>query len=401
MDISNKVFSFGQLTSSDLILDANYEGGSQKNAGDDPISKLMGCGNQGGFRYKGSLTEGNIELCVLYSELSDPDWPDTLDSESGIFTYFGDNKKPGYRLSDTKKKGNLILEHAFSSLHMGKRDLIPPFFVFTKGAKGRDVIFRGLAIPGAKAMNQGNDLIALWKTKNGQRFQNYRASFTILNAGCIPRAWIRDLWMRDPLSGNAPIQWKNWRNTGEYNPLLAPKAKRYRTKTEQLPSTELEDKILKSVVSYFKSHQDREYAFQKCAAELARLMDSNIIGYDLSRYWRDGGRDAVGKYRIGTEDTSITVDFALEAKCKGKDSGSGVKETSRLISRLLYRQFGLFVTTSYVAEQTYKEIVEDLHPVIIITGRDVANILIRAGYNTEDSVHQWLEVSFPSRDKNG
>ena len=116
-------------------------------------------------------------------------------------------------------------------------------------------------------------------------------------------------------------------------------------------------------------------------------MDSNIIEYDLSRHWRDGGRGAVGKYRIGTEDTSITVDFALEAKCKARDSGSGVKETSKLISRLLYRQFGLFVTTSYVAEQAYKEIAENLHPVIIIIGRDIACILIRAGYNSEDSVY--------------
>ena len=295
MNIRNRVFSFEQLPSSDLILDANYKGGNQKNAGDDPISKLMGCGNQGGFRYKGSLVEDKIELCVLYSELSDPDWPDALDLESGIFTYYGDNKKPGYRLNDTKKKGNLILERAFGSLHTGERSLIPPFFVFTKGFKGRDVIFRGLAVPGVKTMSQSDDLIAVWKTKNAQRFQNYKASFTILNIEFASRAWIRDLWMGNPLSDNTPIQWKTWVDIGEYVPLLAPKTKKYRTKTEQLPSTKLEEKVLRCVVSYFKSHQDREYAFEKCAAELARLMDSNIIEYDLSRYWRDGGRDAVGK----------------------------------------------------------------------------------------------------------
>jgi len=43
-----------------------------------------------------------------------------------------------------------------------------------------------------------------------------------------------------------------------------------------------------------------------------------------------------------------------------------------------------------------KEIVEDLHPVIIITGRDIACILIRAGYNSEDFVYQWLKINLPS-----
>lgn len=353
----------------------------------------MGCGNQGGFRYRGSLFS-RIQLCVLYSELSDPDWPDTLDLEFGVFTYYGDNKKPGNRINETKRKGNLIFEHAFNSLHTGKRMDIPPFFVFTKGSKGRDVVFKGLAIPGVKNMNQNEDLVAVWKTKNGQRFQNYRASFIILNVDSVSRTWIRDLWAGNPLSDNVPVKWKTWVKTGECEPLVAPTVRKYRTKTEQLPTTELEDKILKCVTSYFKSHTDREYAFQKCAAELVRLMDSNVIQYDLTQYWHDGGRDAIGKYRIGTENTSITVDFALEAKCKGKDSGSGVKETSRLISRLLYRQFGFFVTTSYISEQAYKEIIQDLHPIIIMTGRDIANILIRAGYNSEDSVYHWLTANF-------
>jgi len=107
----NKTFSFSELSNSHLVLDANYEGGSKKNASDDPINKLIGCGNQGGFRYKGSLVKGNINLCVLYSELTDADWPDKLDLESGVFVYYGDNKTPGHDLHDTKKRGNIILRN--------------------------------------------------------------------------------------------------------------------------------------------------------------------------------------------------------------------------------------------------------------------------------------------------
>ena len=50
-----KRISFDQLTTSSLVVDAVYEGGSSGNAGDDPISKLLkGTGNQGGFRVSGS-----------------------------------------------------------------------------------------------------------------------------------------------------------------------------------------------------------------------------------------------------------------------------------------------------------------------------------------------------------
>lgn len=42
-------------------------------------------------------------------------------------------------------------------------------------SKYPNVIFRGLAVPGAISIPQTEDLVAIWKTKSGQRFQNYRA----------------------------------------------------------------------------------------------------------------------------------------------------------------------------------------------------------------------------------
>jgi hypothetical protein len=73
----------------------------------------------------------------------------------------------------------------------------------------------------------------------------------------------------------------------------------------------------------------------------------------------------------------------------------GVKETSRLISRLRYRQFGIFVTTSYVSLQAYKEIKEDGHPVLIISSGDIARLLVDNGYGTTEDVQQWLVARFP------
>lgn len=77
------------------------------------------------------------------------EWPDYLDEETGIFRYYGDNREPGRELTDTKKKGNKILEDVFGLLNEGKRlGEIPPFFVFKKTGNGRDIQFLGLAAPG-------------------------------------------------------------------------------------------------------------------------------------------------------------------------------------------------------------------------------------------------------------
>ena len=177
----NKVVPFDKLTSCDLDVDANYEGGMKGNTGDDPINRLVGGGNQGGFRYIGSPQGKTLKLCVLYSELADPDWPDELRFETGVFIYYGDNKTPGHELHDTQRRGNLILRNLFEDLHSQKRIAVPPIFIFTKGSKGRDVVFRGLAVPGAMGIPQTEDLVAIWKTRSGERFQNYRSVFTILD----------------------------------------------------------------------------------------------------------------------------------------------------------------------------------------------------------------------------
>lgn len=65
---------------------------------------------------------------------------------------------------------------------------------------------------------------------------------------------------------------------------------------------------------------------------------------------------------------------------------------SRLISRLKYRDFGIFVTTSYVSEQAYKELLEDGHPVIIISGGDIIEILTNNRINTKESLLNFMDT---------
>jgi hypothetical protein len=168
-----KRFGFSTLPKADLI-DALYEGDPEgKTVAGEPLAPLMGAGNQGGFRFTGSIESPN--LVVLYTTLDEPNWPDSLDLESGLFVYFGDNRKPGFDLHDRKagRGGNLILKRTFELAHSGEsgRKQIPPFFVFSRGLKGRDVVFRGLAVPGAQQLDPASDLVAVWKSIGGQRFQ--------------------------------------------------------------------------------------------------------------------------------------------------------------------------------------------------------------------------------------
>ena len=57
---------------------------------------------------------------------------------------------------------------------------------------------------------------------------------------------------------------------------------------------------------------------------------------------------------------------------------------SRLISRIRYRQFGILMTTSYVDSQAYQEVVEDGHPILVITATDIARILRMNSITSED-----------------
>jgi Restriction endonuclease AspBHI N-terminal len=95
---------FIDLANADLIVDRIYCGGGSSNFKDEPLPKLLGVNNQGGFRYLGGKT--NPRLVLLVSSFDDPDWPDHIDEESGTFIYFGDNKHPGRELHGTPRFGN-------------------------------------------------------------------------------------------------------------------------------------------------------------------------------------------------------------------------------------------------------------------------------------------------------
>jgi hypothetical protein len=415
-----KIYPFNDLDNCDLVIDAIYEGGNNGNVSDDPISKILSVGNQGGFRYAGSLDK--LKYIILYTTGEHVDWPDTIDIETGILQYYGDNQNGGYELHDTPKKGNLILKKLFESLHSQKspREYIPPIFIFKKHptfGSSRSIQFKGLCVPGTTNNDPLKDLVAIWKSSKGFRFQNYSAFFTILDISTITRKWIKELNLEEASPNNTPKNLNEWKENGTYNALITQRTLSIRTISEQLPTDQKKMELLGCLFEYFSSEPT---LFEYLAAEVFRMTDSKIIIDEVTRGAIDGGRDALGRIKLGLDDDPIYAEFAIEAKCyypginsKGKNTEQnnisegvniaggtrkkttvGVKEVSRLISRIRNRQFGILITTSVVSKQAYEEVRADGHPIIFLSGKDVIDILFKQGHTSKQELLKYLTDNY-------
>lgn len=394
LDGTERSFPFEGLADVSLIIDAIYRGGRKGDVRDDPIAKLFrGAGNQGGFRPIGSRKQDGCRALVIVSSGEDPDWPDRIDAEAGEFIYYGDNKKPGHGLHETTRGGNALLAEMFGAVPtvLGRKG-IPPTLVFTSAGTSRDLVFCGLAAPSS---DLESGLVAIWRQTTGRRFQNYKARFDLLNCAEISRAWINALCDDDPVRAAelAPKVWTAWLERGEWKRLQSPRNKQHRSREEQLPAPS--DKVgCQLIEALRRCFADAPHDFEFVAAELFKFIEPKVADLEITRKTADGGRDAVGRLRIGGErgeSDSIYADFALEAKAYSESSSVGVREMSRLISRLRHRQFGVLVTTSYVHSQAYKEIREDGHPIVIIAATDIVQILRSRGLASPFAVKGWVE----------
>jgi len=377
----------------DLHIDQVYCGSRNGNHSDEVLPKLLGVDNGAGFRCKGSprTKVASLRILALQTSFDDPNWPDDIDKENGIFTYYGDKREPG-GLHDTKRDGNLILRNLFDFAHDPNvpDGNFPVILLFAKVKHYRDTRFLGLAVPGAPGMSSDEDLAAIWRTNaEGVRFQNYRAVFTILDVSTISRKWLNDAQegqARESLY--APKEWLDWVSTRKIAPLKSEPTKSTRSRSEQ---TDLSTKQLEVIQLIHEKFKSDPYKFEQVAAEIVSLAFPNIREITVTKPWRDGGRDATGKYQIGDQVCGIEVDFAMEAKCYALNNGVGVKETSRLISRLLHRQFGILITTSYVSPQAYSEVRSDGHPIVVMAAVDISKLLINKIGNIPQII-KWLSA---------
>lgn len=54
-----------------------------------------------------------------------------------------------------------------------------------------------------------------------------------------------------------------------------------------------------------------------------------------------------------------------------------------------HREFGILVTTSYLAPQAYSELTEDKHPVVIIAGGNIVSTL-KKRVGSLEQITKWL-----------
>ena len=385
---------FDYLPTADLRVDAVYRGGRAGHVGDDPLSKLLpGIGNLGGFRIARSAN-GGTAFVVLHTSGNHHDWPDEIDISQGLFTYFGDNRTPGHELHNTPRGGNRLLRDVFEAVHSvpARRADVPPFLVFSGTGEGRDVLFQGLAVPGGGTRGDKNDLVAVWRSTNSARFQNYRSVFTILDAGEIQRDWLVARLEGKEVLDMAPRTWRTWLASGSATALRAVPTTKTRSRAEQMPGDQEGLGMLAAITEHFAA---RPVEFEHLAVRLWQMVDRNVEDVRVTQASRDGGRDAIGTYRIGLPSDPIHVEFALEAKCYAIDNSVGVREVARLVSRLRHRQFGVLVTTSSVNPQAYAEVRDDAHPIVILSGADVVKILRAEGLASRVAVVEWLKAQFP------
>lgn len=363
--------------------------------------------NQGGFRYKGNTK--CPKFVILFTSGEDIYWRDELDTSIGLLLYYGDNKIPGNDLHNTNLHGNEILKYIFdisASNDITTRKKLPPVFVFKK-THGRNVIFLGLAVPGIQGRPNKEWLTAVCGcNRDGQRFQNYKAYFTILNTSSgsefnngfgISLAWLNDIEENNTYSSKyAPFEWKNYVDNKKYLPLIARQEKFVKTKNEQLPSNNVQIEMLKKLHEHF-IEKDKGYSFEKFAADITQYMDEAVVDISVTRPFKDGGFDAEGRYRIFNHvENVIYVDFYLQAKCYNPfNNGIGVSDTARLISRIKNRQFGVLITTSYISMQAYNEILNDQHPIVFITGKDIISYIFNElEIRSVDKLIEWLSTNY-------
>ncbi|OHW61264.1 hypothetical protein EUAN_23880 [Andreesenia angusta] len=222
------IFTFEELYSASLIQGAVYEGGKNKSpTKDDPLSKIFriegcrrGIGNQGGFRKalkerEGKPVSGKVAFVVIVDSGKQEEWPNSFDEDSGIFTYYGDNRIPNNDIFKTKNLGNKFLYEIFRKSYgtPDERAEIPPIFIFKSTGNGCDKRFIGLAVPGVtgKSFEECLERRA-FETDEGN-FENFVAQFTVMDTSkeVINREWLKEIKLKESLiSYYEPAQWTKY-----------------------------------------------------------------------------------------------------------------------------------------------------------------------------------------------
>lgn len=213
-------YRFEDLEFADFISGSVYEsrGGGFANEPLHQLFKLEGykaVGTQSGIRrskveVKGIDTEAYI---VIVNTHEVEEWKNEYNQMTRILKYYGDNRTPGKEIHDTKQKGNLTFKKVFDLAYGGEasRSKLPPIFYFERYGPRSDMKFIGLAVPYVSGKTREEALNVNTYSTEGGTFENYEASFSIIDALHIKREWLTDLKLnRQSYSPFAPVEWMDF-----------------------------------------------------------------------------------------------------------------------------------------------------------------------------------------------
>ena len=358
-----------------------------------------------------SSDSGKVRPAILISTspnkkgTSETPWQDFYNTDNGHIRYFGDNKDPNK--DPAQAPGNKALLEAFRLAHSHdyeERKKTPPILFFKRAtvngkAKGYPM-FMGLGVI------DSIELVTQWDNTNGRSFTNYAFDFTVL---CLANEhdvfnWIWVNTRREPnfsvkeTNRLAPKSWNTWLEKGS-NALKSVRrrvSKLHIHKREtQLPEagSKLFD-LLHEVYNFYGTKKHKFEALAEWATERVINKESGGVYHKgwITQGTGDGGKDFVGKVKLGNGFSKVELVVIGQAKCESMTTPTGGNHIARTVARLKRGWIGVYVTTSYFSDAVQQEIIEDNYPIILINGLRLAEELSQFLHDSEefDSLNAFL-----------
>lgn len=348
------------------------------------------------------ITQYSDQECIIISSTNhirsdayNP-WEDEFNEDIGYIYYYGDNKTADKDPATTTGNKRLLEQFKLSHSNDPKERAKAIPILFFESKKQGERTFHGYGtVESIKLVTQYSG-----SNKNKTYFSNYLFTFCVFSLKKEQEGfnwdWIDARREKDKFAPcSAPKEWQEWIKDGDFNKIRRHVYGRSTAnKKEQLPTPGSKlDIILQKIYSHY---QNNPFGFEYLAKDVTRLLieDSGTICHDgwVTKASGDGGYDYVLRIDIGNHGLSQVRQVVLgQAKCYERNNGVSGKDVDRIIARLKRGWLAAFVTTSYFTNATQQEILEDNYPILLITGKQVAEIVNKELYRKNISLDKYLK----------
>jgi hypothetical protein len=342
-------------------------------------------------------------------------WRDVILPTEGIAYYNGDNRfperSPGANPPNGSQSGNNKTEsllNLYKSHDIEDRLKAPPVLLFEQVKINEKIkgyrAFKGIGIITKTHIRQQ------YEEKTDRVFSNYLFELALLQLPYdgLNWSWIddrrnEDLAIEDKIR-NAPPSWRSWVKEGDACiDRVRQRILRYSISHPNQQREELKEghiNVLNTIINHYKPDRD-ELKFEA----LASLAAEEFFGENhYTRGWitpqsGDMGIDFIGRYNFhhpeippppGTILGSTSLLVIGQAKCRFLVKEEMAKDIARVASRLQRGHLGIYITTGTFKESVQREVAIDEYPMILINGRQLADLVISYMTRTGKQIEEIL-----------